>query len=154
MGSKCVLRIHELQLRAVINNANTMLVQQCSSCAYKGDEDTFPPKKYGIGYTRTCLRCTTNKALKRVAKGKEKENIDPSVARDNATRKPTTTPGLQPSILSLEDCLKLLAISKDSPFELDAFVTIPEGMFEGKDMHGFSNRLRDQLAEASDYRWK
>jgi hypothetical protein len=54
----------------------------------------------------------------------------------------------------LEDCLKLLSISKDSPFELDAFINIPDGMFDGKDVHGIVNGLRDQLAEASDYRWK
>ena len=94
-------------------------------------------------YTRTCLCCTKNKALKRAAKGKEKENIDPSVTQDKATCKLITTPGLQPSILDFEDCLKLLTTSKDLPFELDAFVMIPEGMFED-----------DQLAKASDYRWK
>ena len=65
-----------------------------------------------------------------------------------------TTSRLQPSILSLEDCLKLLSISRDSPFELDAFVNIPDEIFMGKDVHGFSNGLRDQLVEASDYRWK
>ena len=65
---------------------------------------------------------------------------------------PITTSGLQPSILSLEDCLKLLSISKDSAFKLDAFVNIPDKIFEGKDMHGFSNGLCDQLVEASDYR--
>ena len=65
-----------------------------------------------------------------------------------------TASGLQPSILSLEACLKLLSINKDSPFELDAFVDIPDKIFTGKDVHSFSNGLRDQLAEASDYRWK
>jgi hypothetical protein len=47
-----------------------------------------------------------------------------------------------------------LSISKDSPFELDAFVDISDKIFMGKDVHDFSNGLRDQLAEASDYRWK
>ena len=130
------------------------IVQQCSSCAYNGEEDTFPLKKNGIDYTKTCLHCTTNKASKRVAKRKEKKNIEPPGTRDKVPHTSITTSGLQPSTLSLEDCLKLLSISKDSPFELDAFVDIPDGIFDGEDVHGFSNGLRDQLAEASDYRWK
>jgi hypothetical protein len=131
-----------------------IIVQKCSSCAYNGEENTFPLKKNGIEYTKTCLRCTSNKALKRKEKRKEMESTEPLQTRDKAPYNPITTSGLQPSMLSLEDCLKLLSMSRDSPFELDAFVNIPDGMFEGKDVHGFANGLRDQLAEASDYRWK
>jgi hypothetical protein len=56
---------------------------------------------------------------------------------------PITTSRLQPLILSLEDCLKLLSISKDSPFELDAFVNIPDKILKGMNVHGFSNSLCD-----------
>ena len=150
MGVTGMYLVHEVQLTIV--NCTT-LAQKCSSCAYNGEEDTFLLKKNGIGHTKTCLHCTTNKASKQSAKGKDKENMEPPGMQDKAPT-PITTSGLQPSVLSLEDCLKLLSISKDSAFELDAFVKIPDKIFEGKDMHSFSNGLHNQLAEATDYRWK
>ena len=61
---------------------------------------------------------------------------------------------MQPS-LALDECLQLLSMNKDSPLELDAFVTIPGekiGMELG--VHDYANRLRDYLAEASNYHWK
>ena len=101
-----------------------IIVQKCSSCAYNGEENTFSLKKNGIEYTKTCLLCTSNKASKRKEKRKEMESTEPLQTRDKALYNPITTSGLQPSMLSLEDCLKLLLMSRDSPFELDAFVNI------------------------------
>lgn len=64
-------------------------------------------------------------------------------------------PQLQPSILALEDCLKLVSMHKDSAFELDAFVILPgekNGPEQG--VHDFANNLWDMLSQASDYHWK
>ena len=61
---------------------------------------------------------------------------------------------MQPSSLALNECLQLLSMNKDSPFELDAFVTVPGekiGMELG--VHDYANCLRDYMAEASDYEY-
>ena len=66
-----------------------------------------------------------------------------------------TTPHMQPSSLALDDCLQLLSMNKDSPFELDVCVTIPGkkiGMELG--VHDYANCLCDHLVEASDCHWK
>jgi len=67
----------------------------------------------------------------------------------------TQTSWLQPSILALDDCLKLISMHKDSTFELDAFVILPgkkNGPKQG--VHDFVNSLWDMLNQASDYHWK
>ena len=64
-----------------------------------------------------------------------------------------------PGGISLQDCKELLAGHKDSPFDLDAFVHLPEGFFKqstGEEIriHTQTNCVCDKLAKASDYRWK
>ena len=60
----------------------------------------------------------------------------------------------QPSTLDLDECLQLIAINKDSPFELDAFVHVPSGILGSDEVHGRANAIRDRLASASEYQWK
>jgi len=62
---------------------------------------------------------------------------------------------LPPSTLALPDCLKLLSLNKNSPFELDTFVVLPKEKRDDKEsIHDIANTLRDTLAVASDYHWK
>ena len=74
--------------------------------------------------------------------------------RPEGARQPEPKP--QPSTLTLDECLKLISMNKDSPFELDTFVHVPlEPREPEKDgVHGWANRLRDMLAKASEYQWK
>ena len=112
MGGTGMYLVHNVQLTMLIGNTN--LVQKCSSCVYSGSEDTFPLLKNGITYTKAYLRFTTNKASKQVAKGKEKENIEPSGMQDKAFTSITKS-RLQLLILSLEDYLKLCQLVKILP---------------------------------------
>ena len=81
-----------------------------------------------------------------------KENIGVGEREGKACN---TTSHLLPSNLGLEACLKLISMNKDSAFELDTFVTLPEEK-RGTEVsvHDFANGLRDSLARASDYHWK
>ena len=127
-------------------------IQCCSRCSYKGSLDSFPIKKNGTGWTKTCLRCTTSKMASKA--NKENQNPDP-----NQGRRSKHLSEMQPSVITLEECLQLVSMNKDSPFELDAFVHIPVGLFgegdEGEEIvHKRANRIRDELARASEYHWK
>ena len=85
---------------------------------------------------------------------KENQNPDP-----NQGRRSKHLSEMQPSVITLEECLQLVSMNKDSPFELDAFVHIPVGLFgEGHEeeeiVHKRANRIQDELARASEYHWK
>jgi hypothetical protein len=57
--------------------------------------------------------------------------------------------------ISLDDFLKLVEINKNRPFDFDTMVNLPPGMFAaGEHLYNRTNRIRDFLAEASDYHWK
>ena len=104
----------------------TATVQHCNRCLYKGPTHTFPLKKNGSGYTKACLACNNKKAG-------AKENVVKSVSSK-----------LPPSTLALEDCLNLVSLSKNSPFELDTFVVLPqENGVETGTIHNIANTLRD-----------
>ncbi|KAG6329134.1 hypothetical protein ID866_9954 [Astraeus odoratus] len=56
--------------------------------------------------------------------------------------------------MSLDDFLKLVSLNKNRPFDFDTMVNVPPGMFvAGEHLYNRSNRIRDYLAEASDYHW-
>ena len=58
--------------------------------------------------------------------------------------------------MGLDEYLSLVQRNRDQTFELDAFVEIPEGTFhqDGEHLYSRTNRLRDRLAEVSQYHWK
>jgi len=72
-----------------------------------------------------------------------KENVGKSVSSK-----------LLPSTLALVDCLKLVSLSKDNPFELDAFVILSQKNIETGTIHNIANTLHDSFAKASNYHWK
>lgn len=84
----------------------------------------------------------------------DKENMNPNKpTRQKLMAEP------DPGGISLQDCKELLACHKDSPFDLDAFVHLPEGFFKGSTgggirIHTRANGVRDELAKASEYNWK
>jgi hypothetical protein len=126
-------------------------------CAYKGDINTFPLKKGGGGHTKTCSTCTDDRATKRSGK----ENQKPPEAEQSSSRRAPRLAAthLQPSTISLQECLELVSNNRNNPFELDAFVTVSPDVWnasgnETQTVHARANRLRDLLAEASDYHWK
>jgi hypothetical protein len=103
-------------------NASLPTLQKCMWCAYKGDINTFPLKKGGGGYTRTCSTCTDDCATKR----KGKENQKPSKAEESRSHQALRLAAthLQPSTISLQGCLKLVSNNRNNPFKLDAFITV------------------------------
>lgn len=57
--------------------------------------------------------------------------------------------------MSLDAYLILVKDHKDQKFEFDAFVEIPGGTFEmGEHMFTRTNKLRDRLAEVTEFHWK
>ncbi|KAI9456598.1 hypothetical protein HD554DRAFT_2144825 [Boletus coccyginus] len=57
--------------------------------------------------------------------------------------------------MSFDDFLSLVTLNKTRPFDFDTMVSVPPGFFvAGEHLYNRSNRIRDFLAEASDYHWK
>lgn len=57
--------------------------------------------------------------------------------------------------MSFDDFLNLVTLNKTRPFDFDTMVSLPPGFFvAGEHLYNRSNRIRDFLAEASDYHWK
>jgi hypothetical protein len=98
-------------------------------------------RRTGVGYLKSCTTCLSKQAIKNA----EKANKDPPTAAS------LTVP-----TMSLDEYLLLVRCNKDHTFELDAFVEIPMGMFhqDGEHLYSRTNRLRDRLAEVSEYHWK
>lgn len=84
------MRFNQLQL-TVRDNLSPTVFKLC----VQWGQGYFPSQKNGIGYTKTCICCATNKALKRAAKGKEKESTELPGTRNKAPYKLITTSGLQ-----------------------------------------------------------
>ncbi|KAH7926595.1 hypothetical protein BV22DRAFT_1032734 [Leucogyrophana mollusca] len=68
---------------------------------------------------------------------------------ENASRGQVAT-----AAMSLDDFLKLVTFNKSRPFDFDTMVSLPPGMFaNGEHLYNRTNRVRDFLADASDYHW-
>ncbi|KAF7978602.1 hypothetical protein HWV62_45332 [Athelia sp. TMB] len=127
-------------------------IQKCARCSYKGASTTFPIKKNGSGYTKTCQKCISNI---QAAKDPNKENSAPSNNKAVPLDSEPPLPSQPPSTVTLDQCLELISNNKNEAFELDVFVVLPEDMWRarGGGFHGFGNAVRDKIAEASDYHW-
>ena len=117
------------------------LPQKCTRCPYSGPIHTFPPRRTGGGHLKVCTACM------------EKQN-----ARKVASEMVAETSGrgqIATAAMSFDDFLNLVTLNKTCPFDFDTMVSVPPGFFvAGEHLYNRSNRIRDFLAEASDYHWK
>ena len=114
-------------------------VQRCSQCSYTGPASSFPMRRTGVGHLKSCERCVSKKIISKAQKdNKDLPNVVASV--------PT---------MSFDAYLALVESRKTERFEWDSFVEIPEGTFgEGEHMFTRTNKLRDRLAEVTEFHWK
>lgn len=116
-------------------------LQKCTRCAYAGPITSFPPRRTGAGHLKVCTACMDKQNARKVAS---------EIVAEASNRGQIAT-----AAMSLEDFLKLVALNKTRPFDFDTMVNVPPGMFvAGEHLYNRSNRIRDFLAEASDYHWK
>jgi hypothetical protein len=120
------------------STAQTIL-QKCTRCTYMGPVDSFPPRRTGTGHLKVCSNC-----------------MDKQATRKSVTSAESSGCGqIATAAISLDDFLKLVEINKNRPFDFDTMVNLPPGMFaSGEHLYNRTNRIRDFLAEASDYHWK
>ena len=116
-------------------------LQRCSRCSYTGIASSFPMRRTGAGYLKSCASCISKQGSRKGGKGN----------KDSSTSFSLTVP-----TMTLDEYLSSVRCNKDQTFELDAFVEIPEGMFhqDGEHLYSRTNKLRDRLAEVSQYHWK
>jgi hypothetical protein len=116
-------------------------LQRCSRCSYTGVASSFPMRRTGAGYLKSCASCISKQVMKKAEKA---DKVLPSVC------------SLTVPTMSLDQYLSLVRSNKDQTFEFDAFVEIPEGIFhqDGEHLYSRTNKLRDRLAEVSEYHWK
>src|ERR1700722_11216216 len=94
-------------------------LQKCSRCTYTGVASSFPRRRAGVGYLKSCASCISKQGIKKAQKAnKELSSFSLTV--------PT---------MSLDEYLSSVQCNKDRAFELDAFVEIPEGMFRQDGEH-------------------
>jgi hypothetical protein len=133
------------------NNLDAPECQKCLKCKNTLPLTSFPRSHRKEGYTSTCTKCTASKKdwrqKQKLAKGKDKENIDPqgstSIDLDAEIRDNTL------SLLSMEEFLTILGQQNNS-VTLDANVDI-------KDLTGKMRDRADSLAgliwERMNYRF-
>jgi hypothetical protein len=120
------------------SNSPTVL-QKCTRCAYMGPVESYPPRRTGTGHLKVCIGC-----------------MDKQVARKSAATVDSSGCGqIATAAMSLDDFLKLVTLNKGRPFDFDTMVNLPAGMFAaGEHLYNRTNKIRDFLAEASEYHWK
>lgn len=115
-------------------------MQKCTRCAYTGPITSFPPRRGGAGHLKVCTACMDKQNARKVAS---------EMVAEASNRGQIAT-----AAMTLEDFLKLVALNKTRPFDFDTMINVPPGMFvAGEHLYNRSNRIRDYLAEASDYHW-
>ncbi|KAI6150454.1 hypothetical protein BKA82DRAFT_993250 [Pisolithus tinctorius] len=115
-------------------------LQKCTRCPYTGPITAFPPRRTGGGHLKVCAACMDKQNARKVAS---------EMVAEASNRGQIAT-----AAISLDDFLKLVSLNKDRPFDFDTMVNVPPGMFlAGEHLYNRSNRIRDYLAEASDYHW-
>lgn len=104
-----------------------------------GPVDSYPPRRTGTGHLKVCIGC-----------------MDKQVARKSAATVDSSGCGqIATAAMSLDDFLKLVTLNKGRPFDFDTMVNLPPGMFAaGEHLYNRTNKIRDFLAEASEYHWK
>ncbi|KAF9223110.1 hypothetical protein BS17DRAFT_809011 [Gyrodon lividus] len=118
----------------------SVLVQKCTRCSYTGSVDNFPPRRSGGGYLKVCASCMEKQTARKAAS---------EMAAESSGRGQIAT-----AAMTLDDFLKLVTLNKTRPFDFDTMVSVPLGFFvTGEHLYNRSNRIRDFLAEASDYHW-
>ena len=116
-------------------------MQKCTRCPFTGPITSFPTRRAGPGHLKVCTACMDKQNARKVAS---------EMVAEASNRGQIAT-----AAMSLEDFLKLVALNKTRPFDFDTMINIPPGMFvAGEHLYNRSNRIRDYLAEASDYHWK
>ncbi|KAN0082515.1 hypothetical protein V8E55_008310 [Tylopilus felleus] len=114
--------------------------QKCTRCPYTGPTHTFPPRRTGGGHLKVCTACMEKQNTRKVAS---------EMAAETSGRGQIAT-----AAMSFDDFLNLVTLNKTRPFDFDTMVSIPPGFFVvGEHLYNRSNRIRDFLAEASDYHW-
>ncbi|KAG8221483.1 hypothetical protein J3R82DRAFT_1696 [Butyriboletus roseoflavus] len=116
------------------------LPQKCTRCPYSGPIHTFPPRRTGGGHLKVCTACMEKQNARKVAS---------EMAAETSGRGQIAT-----AAMSFDDFLNLVTLNKNRPFDFDTMVSVPPGLFvAGEHLYNRSNRIRDFLAEASDYHW-
>ncbi|KAF8444023.1 hypothetical protein L210DRAFT_948412 [Boletus edulis BED1] len=116
------------------------LTQKCTRCPYAGPTHTFPPRRTGGGHLKVCTACMEKQNTRKVAS---------EMAAETSGRGQIAT-----AAMSFDDFLNLVTLNKIRPFDFDTMVSLPPGFFvAGEHLYNRSNRIRDFLAEASDYHW-
>jgi hypothetical protein len=118
-----------------------LVVQKCTRCPYSGPTHTFPPRRTGSGHLKVCTTCMEKQNTRKVAS---------EMAAETSGRGQIAT-----AAMSFDDFLGLVTLNKIGPFDFDTMVSVPPGFFvAGEHLYNRSNRIRDFLAEASEYHWK
>lgn len=120
------------------SSTSPAVLQKCTRCAYMGPVDSYPPRRTGTGHLKVCIGC-----------------MDKQVARKSASTVDSSGCGqIATAAMSLDDFLKLVTLNKGRPFDFDTMVNLPPGMFAaGEHLYNRTNKIRDFLAEASEYHW-
>ncbi|KIK98635.1 hypothetical protein PAXRUDRAFT_823680 [Paxillus rubicundulus Ve08.2h10] len=118
----------------------SVLTQKCTRCPYAAPVDSFPARRSGGGYLKVCTSCMEKQTARKAAS---------EMAAESSGRGQIAT-----AAMTLDDFLQLVTLNKTRPFDFDTMVSIPSGFFvAGEHLYNRSNRIRDFLAEASDYHW-
>ncbi|KAH0828727.1 hypothetical protein J3R83DRAFT_3138 [Lanmaoa asiatica] len=92
------------------------------------------------GHLKVCTPCMEKQNARKVAS---------EMAAETSGRGQIAT-----AAMSFDDFLNLVTLNKTRPFDFDTMVSVPPGFFvAGEHLYNRSNRIRDFLAEASDYHW-
>ena len=96
-------------------------------------------RRTGVGHVKSCEKCVSKKIISKAQKDDKKL---PTVVASVPT-------------MTFDAYLALVESRKTEKFEWDSFVEIPGWMFaEGEHMFTRTNKLRDRLAEVTEFHWK
>lgn len=111
--------------------------QRCGRCSFTAPITAFPMRRTGVGHLKSCTSCISKQVVKKARK-------------DNKEPPPASLP-----TISFDAYLAQVESHKDRTFDFDAFVELPEGMFgEQEHLYSRTNKMRDRIAEVSEFHWK
>jgi len=101
--------------------------QHCTRCLYEGPQNTFPHKVRGIGYVKTCHKCTNMVEAQR--RGRQKENANPVQDGANTSGRqkgPTLKPSEPVLMASWSSLLDQIKSFRKQAFDVEAFIPVSD----------------------------
>jgi hypothetical protein len=147
----CLSTLPSFYISTLEPSSSDTAIRKCGRCGYEGPETTFPFKRNGGGYLKTCKSCTDRQIVR-----KNNASAMAGVATvDGSTPKKRGNLKHQPPMLPYSELLERLKRHQDQAFDMDYFITLEQGTWSlGDNLHQKANKLRDALGSAAALRWK